>query len=80
MLTAEDEEHQFFKGYFFQARAPGSIIPIGSWSLHDPNLQRFVNCSGPTSAVSHNNHDLRNFTMATWTAPFDYKFCTVNIL
>ena len=79
-LTVRYASHPWFKGFFFQARAPNSNVAIGSWKMLDPDNQLFVNCSGPRSALSHNSHSLKNMTKALWNAPCDYSLNTVNIL
>ena len=77
-LTAPSES--YFKGFFFQARAPGSNSQVGAWTLLDSANQNFVNCNGPNSAVSHNSKSEKSTTVAAWTAPSNYDSSTVNIM
>ena len=79
-VTLTASNGSYFKGFFFQARTPGSTTPLGAWSMLDAANQNFVNCSGVNTGISHNFNNTKNSTMAAWTAPSGYAAATVNLM
>ncbi|CAH1790848.1 unnamed protein product [Owenia fusiformis] len=62
---------QTYKGFFIQARAPGSDTPLGTFSNPSTSTKLQTCPGGTNNAVTHSDGTTKSTSTMTWAAPGD---------
>ncbi|XP_056379308.1 putative ferric-chelate reductase 1 isoform X1 [Hyla sarda] len=57
-----------FKGFMFQARAPGQITPQGTFVVTSPDAQTLT-CTSTNDTVSHTSNSMKSSVSVIWLPP-----------
>ncbi|XP_072537787.1 uncharacterized protein [Salminus brasiliensis] len=62
-------QRSYFSGFMLEARDINDNVPLGEFSLLNPEISRLQTCHGSPSAVTQINNQDKNEVSVKWTAP-----------